>query len=169
MFTIQEFKEKKAQIAEQQKELQNSLKSVFNKGTKELFDKYPSHLGQIFWTQYTPYFNDGDPCEFTMGEFYVNGQESCDYNKDAPEFLNSLYTEEELVIRGNWKPIDRYDYKPFENGLSPERIEEFRIMEEEVQNFLNLFDYEDYRFMFGEHVEITITKDGISVEEYCHD
>lgn len=25
----------------------------------------------VKWHQYTPSFNDGDPCEFTVGEFYV--------------------------------------------------------------------------------------------------
>lgn len=32
-----------------------------------LFDKYPT-LEAIRWEQYTPYFNDGDPCEFSVGE-----------------------------------------------------------------------------------------------------
>lgn len=171
MFTIEEFKAKKEAIANQQKELQNSLTNIFNKGIKELFDKYPNHLAQISWKQYTPYFNDGDPCTFMRGEFYVNGQEAYDYGDDNPEIVDSLYTEEEIAIRNSWQPdpSNRWDYKNFNTGLSPERIKEFETVDDEVCKFLSLFSKDDYEFMFGDHIKVTITKDGISVDDYDHD
>jgi hypothetical protein len=171
MFTIEEFKAKKEAIANQQKELQNSLTDIFNKGIKELFDKYPNHLAQISWRQYTPYFNDGDPCTFRVSEFYINGQEAYDYGDDIPEIVDSLYTAEEKTLRDAWQPdpSNRWDYKSFYTGLSTERVEEFKTAEKEVYKFLGLFSEDDYEFMFDDHVKVTITRDGISVDEYDHD
>ena len=37
---------------------------------KDLFDKYPE-VTSVVWTQYTPYFNDGDACTFTVNAFCV--------------------------------------------------------------------------------------------------
>ena len=43
---------------------ENAIKELF----KELFEKHPQ-LESVSWRQYTPYFNDGDPCYFRVGEF----------------------------------------------------------------------------------------------------
>lgn len=40
---------------------EDSIKSFF----KEWFEKNPTVHG-VMWTQYTPYFNDGEPCEFGL-------------------------------------------------------------------------------------------------------
>lgn len=37
---------------------------------KEYFDKHPEVYG-VKWEQYTPYFNDGDPCEFRLNGIYT--------------------------------------------------------------------------------------------------
>jgi hypothetical protein len=41
----------------------------------KIFEKYPQ-LESIAWQQYTPYFNDGDPCRFhaNTDEMMVNGE-----------------------------------------------------------------------------------------------
>jgi len=36
---------------------------------RPMFDQFPQILA-VGWVQYTPSFNDGDPCTFRMGEFY---------------------------------------------------------------------------------------------------
>lgn len=40
-------------------------KKLLNETFRELFEKYPE-LDAIGWTQYAPYFNDGEPCEFSV-------------------------------------------------------------------------------------------------------
>lgn len=42
------------------------------KFAEELFDKYEG-LESFGWTQYTPYFMDGDPCVFSIGHSEMNG------------------------------------------------------------------------------------------------
>lgn len=52
---------------ELQKKFQESAQTLFKETTKEFFDKNPGITG-VVWTQYTPYFNDGDTCEFSVHE-----------------------------------------------------------------------------------------------------
>lgn len=46
-----------------------------------LYDVFVEHptIQTISWTQYTPYFNDGEPCEFSVhdcaGSILINGEE----------------------------------------------------------------------------------------------
>ena len=53
--------------AELQRKFQEQAQGMFKEITKEFFDKNPGITG-VVWTQYTPYFNDGDTCEFSVGE-----------------------------------------------------------------------------------------------------
>ncbi len=57
------FKSLKKQLADLRKEYQKAGKAAFGEESKELFDAHPKmkHFG---WRQYTPYFNDGEPCTF---------------------------------------------------------------------------------------------------------
>ncbi len=45
--------------------LSAELKEAFTEALQEVFDQHP-RLAKIGWRQYTPSFNDGDPCEFTV-------------------------------------------------------------------------------------------------------
>lgn len=37
---------------------------------KDYFDQHPEVYG-IKWAQYTPYFNDGEPCVFGLSDIYI--------------------------------------------------------------------------------------------------
>lgn len=37
---------------------------------QEFFDKHPC-VEAVQWTQWTPYFNDGDPCQFSVNETHI--------------------------------------------------------------------------------------------------
>lgn len=58
------------------KALNEEGREVFLKASREIFDRFPS-VRQFGWTQYTPYFNDGDECVFRTHtedeEIIVNG------------------------------------------------------------------------------------------------
>ena len=53
--------------AELQKKFQTEAQKLFKETTKEFFDKNPD-ITAFTWVQYTPYFNDGEPCEFGVGD-----------------------------------------------------------------------------------------------------
>lgn len=46
------------------KQLQEQAKTLFLESAKSVFENHPD-LKSFSWTQYTPYFNDGDTCEFS--------------------------------------------------------------------------------------------------------
>lgn len=63
--------------------LQEKGQSIFEEAAREIFKKYPN-LDSFSWTQYTPHFNDGDPCNFRVNEsLYLNGISQYDENDEA--------------------------------------------------------------------------------------
>ena len=66
----------KEEIRKIKNELREKLKNNFHGLTKELFDTYPE-LNSFGWRQYTPYFNDGESCEFRSMHDYptINGND----------------------------------------------------------------------------------------------
>lgn len=50
-------------------DFRTKMESLFHEAGADFFVKHPE-VKTISWTQYVPTFNDGDPCEFTLGEVY---------------------------------------------------------------------------------------------------
>jgi hypothetical protein len=97
-------------------------------------------LDSFGWRQYTPYFNDGDECVF--------GVSNDEYSIIVNQHENGEDEEQEV-------------------GATPE---EFKKIREAVSDFLNIFDDTDMKDMFGDHVEVTVTRKGkTETEEYSHD
>lgn len=59
-----------AKVKAMRDELSNEFKTQFKTISTEIFAKYPEIL-KFGWTQYTPYFNDGDACVFRYNDMYV--------------------------------------------------------------------------------------------------
>lgn len=101
----------------------------------------------VRWTQYTPYFNDGDVCEFSVGELYikfVGDDESGDYEDGYLERFD---------LRGNKSvaPTTFAAYTALHDALWAGHFETF------------LYD------QFGDHAEITVTKEKVVIQEYSHE
>lgn len=76
----------KAEIKKLQADLTVKNKEYFEVAAKDVFEQYPK-LESFGWTQYTPHFNDGDPCRFRVnaypGEMYINGEFQDDLSEDG--------------------------------------------------------------------------------------
>ena len=85
--------------------LQDQSKKLLEEGSKFLFDNYPE-LQKFSWTQYTPYFNDGEQCTFRAGNEYpeVNDEGEELYSSDKRSFAKplkeflSIFDDETLEI-----------------------------------------------------------------------
>jgi hypothetical protein len=64
------------------KDLTNKIISALKTEFGKIFDKYPE-LSYFTWKQYTPSWNDGEPCYFN-----VYGDEPSTYNEDGDELEN---------------------------------------------------------------------------------
>ena len=121
-----------------------ALREQFEKESREvlkpyivaLFDKYPA-LESIGWRQFTPYFNDGDACEFGLNEFVVND-----------------------LGRWSWEDGD-YDKK---NHLPKN---EMKNIFKELEDIKNALGKSVFLEVFGDHTKVSIERGGdFEIEEY---
>lgn len=62
--TIDDYLEKQAEL---QKALEDSSERLTKDFFENFFSKFPT-LTAVRWTQYAPYFNDGEPCVFGLND-----------------------------------------------------------------------------------------------------
>ena len=123
---------------------------VFAEEAKILFEAHPK-LESFSWTQYTPYFNDGESCEFSAHTDYV--------------FLNGDHDEEYDA----WS-INRSIERSFDWQDNPYTPTELDLAALDVVNFLKEFDNDDLLMMFGDHTSVTVFRDGRVENDHCdHD
>jgi hypothetical protein len=118
--------------------LKQKSTAVMHKAAQELFDEHPG-LKQFAWWQGEPW-RDGEETEFevpTRNHIEVNNHHVDDY----------------------------YVYDP--DGCELEDpSEEFEALVEAVRGFMAQFKIDDYLMMFGNGAAVSITRDGIEVEEW---
>lgn len=155
---------------------QNQMKNCFKEIFKEFFENYPE-IQAVGWNQYTPYFNDGDTCEFS-----VHGIEFADQNVNL-EDINSAYDLEESEFGYVTKPSDYWFEKAYNQGdtYAKEIVDEYnkacqnpRYKEvcegiTELSTILTSIPDDIYQNTFGDHVFVLATKNGIEVNEYDHE
>lgn len=89
-------KESVAEFRKIKEEFRVKIKDQFFNTFKQLFEKNPT-VNLVYWSQYTPYFNDGDPCRFN-----VQDDVNCvfipdlDYDNLEKYFDGSELVDEEL-------------------------------------------------------------------------
>ena len=70
------------QINNLNKQMQEKSKELMKEAFREFLEKYNDIVDNIYWTQYTPHFNDGEACEFGVNDVYIllkNDEDACDY------------------------------------------------------------------------------------------
>jgi hypothetical protein len=147
---IEKLTELSNEIAEQKKKLAEFAKTegrdAIGAAFAPLFEP-PTNLVRIEWTQYTPHFNDGDACVFSVHE---------------PTLVAD--------IEGQEREHESY-------WLKSTRVSDYRdqavadIGQPAMDRFLALWPIPGaiLKAVFGDHVKVTITKDEVTVEEYEHD
>lgn len=173
---IERINELQAARAAAQKAIEAEGKDLFTAACAELFAAHPL-LISFGWTQYTPYFNDGDECTFRCNTDYINlkvadaeeeeepvvaveGEESEDEDDEDEEEEEEDYDDEDEDDEfGSWG----LDEIP-EDKLTPKQKAGKAVLE-----LLGLFDDEDYKTFFDNHVRVTVTKNGVRTTEYSHD
>lgn len=135
------FQNAKAQMKEFQEKMKQEGKDFFLKISKELFEQNPK-LIKFGWIQYTPYYNDGDPCEFSAHVDYpkmlIDGEDESEFDEERWCSRDEKETEASQIC-------------------------------DKVTEFLSQFDDEDMELLFGDHCEVIVTREGVEVESYDHD
>lgn len=129
------------------------------------------HIIEVGWSQYTPYFNDGDPCVFSANGIWVRTQG--DVTPDDEDFYDtgesySLdYGSGVLANVKEWNTTTRaYEIKQGLAAWIYTSYEKASALDDAIQS--GAFD-DVLQEAFGDHAEVTIAKDKIRVEHYSHD
>lgn len=163
-------------IAEQKelaKKFQDQAQDLFKKTIAEFWELNPG-VNAVVWHQYTPFWNDGDTCEFSVY---------------SPTFTNATGDQLHYIKYGEFDPKEGEEddtvwatdeIKYTMTGNSKWRIEEKQkilagphvnidsciLLSEMLQSseFENIM-----KMMFDDHVKVIATRDGFDVSEYEHD
>jgi len=182
----------KKKIKDSQKQVENlkdklvkDSRELFKVSCKEIFENNPV-FKSFSWTQYTPYFNDGDSCEFSAYTDYVyidDEDEESDFHNAQIDFkevkqkektIKKLTLEiDELIKKG--KKEDDWEIKRNQNRieklnkLSLEDAEKRFNFLKDINDLLASVDQDTLETMFGDHAKVIVSKDEINVEHYDHD
>lgn len=154
MSVLESIKEKLAVIAKQKQEMVEALRKDFAPMLSPLFEKSTGKIKSVGWAQYTPYFNDGDECIFSVNTYSIkiNGEDTGE--------SDSLDWRIEYYLKGQTE----------EYPLQPEWDLELYQLVEEFKEILSSIPEDFMKDLFGDHVEVTVNSDGnIETEEYEHD
>lgn len=180
----QRMQELAAQRRTLKQEQLEASKEGFKVMSEELFGWYPT-LKSFSWTQYTTYFNDGDTCTFgarkdDLGGHGVNitfkaeGEDAADDDEDFDE--PNWYSETSYQVVGTEKVPDRWspggtrEQNKYERRPNPQYDPVKAGIADKVLEFLQAFSDEDLEEMFGDHKRITVTRRGVSVDDFTdHD
>jgi hypothetical protein len=153
-------KRKNSEINKLQTDVREISSTLFDDFRNHIFEKY-STLESFGWTQYTPYFNDGESCHF-----YAN----TDYLKINDEWVDDTnwISKTNIISWGEWDRDKREHIGRVEEE-NPNFNEELSNACQEISDFLSNFDNDFYLSKFGDHAEITITKNSVDISDCDHD
>jgi len=136
--------------ADAEKAMRRELQSSFNDAAQAFFEKAPEGT-TLMWAQYTDYFNDGDPCTFSVYSVVVRGVRD--------------WTEEE---RKDWGDEDlesyHYDEVCQRDAFSGEIEKDYLALSDFIERQDDLMQK-----LYGDHVLVKMTKAGAEVESWEHD
>jgi hypothetical protein len=141
-------------------EAREQVKPKFHEAISGFFEEF-TEIQAITWAQYTPYFNDGDECVFSTREVY---------------FVPAEIPTEELEEYGDVKDLSEWEYEEISYsanyGLCADWLEKPSPKLKKSMKAIYNFVYHNDKFfkdIFGDHVKVFITRDGVTVTEYEHD
>ena len=180
--------EQNAKIEALHKAHMKELQGDFNQIIKLFFDECPK-VQAVVWSQYTPYFNDGDECVFSVNEpcFITKNFDRDDLEnpyeyEDSDQYgtlsVPSYVGDWQAMINRSRSDMSKPNASDWAKEYYPKHIAELEQMQREfpgydvkIKAFAKLLeDNEDMlREVYGDHVAVYLTHDEVIVDEYDHD
>lgn len=174
-------------IAKMKKELEASRnkalrqgRTLFKDATREIFKKFKD-LRRFSWNQYTPSWNDGDECVFSVYvdslaiNDEVGGESECVYTLEhMHSLLSNREKEEARIIMELATKKEEWEANNLKGDLEtirtrdPKEVEEKYKTKKAIIELLEGIDESIYREMFDEGTVI-VDRTGVTVEECQHD
>ena len=147
-------------INRQQEALQEQFEKEFPVMVKDFFLAVPA-IKSVTWTQYAPYFNDGDACTFSVHDVIF----ATDENDDLEAYRGEEYET---------KDEDDESTNPLFSG-SMYSLKDKKILTKDQLSLCEKLDYmisdneSIMENMFGNGVIVVLRESGIVNEDYDHD
>ena len=178
MNKLEEIKSKMQEIATLKQGLVDQLKQDFFPIVKPLFDKLPEVIKTIGWIQYTPYFNDGDECRFSVhcdidygiriNRGYLDDLEDED-GEDVKLFGSSLYAMRHFGTDRYAEWVEKYPEDKINEETKERDLEIYNTLKE-FSDLIYSIDADILKDLFEDHSEIIVHRNGtVETEEYDHD
>lgn len=175
----QEFRETKQRIDQLKAEARSRAKITFEAGTEKLFEAHPV-IQNFGWNQYTPYFNDGEPCEFGVGEVSINlitedndappeNVQIAQHLEDVPSTWFEEYEHPFFYGYGDANKTNKEIGWGADKRLNPNYDPVYAEAQEAVLAFRNIFDEDDLEDLFGDHCVVFVTRNGVQTDDHDHD
>lgn len=138
------------------KDLTNNNKELIKEISLEILTKF--EVNAIAWCQYTPYFCDGDACEFTIGDVCLYKEIPED---EVEEYDNNL---QEYIIGQAYGQYDDGDINPKSNV-------ELNVLYDKLQSLLSLEKLQEFTFGDDKGIIITLNDDktGVNIKVKTYD
>jgi hypothetical protein len=124
----------------------------------------------VKWTQYTPYFNDGDTCVFGIGDIQFSHLDDAEYEAgdfDFPFVNLGEWICDEAAKGTDWA-VKRVEKFKLYKTIYP-RFDEVCAEVQKITEMIHFVPAEVFESAFGDSVLVICTRDGIVTEEYDHD
>lgn len=145
---------------------------------KFFFQDVPE-VTSVRWQQYTPYFNDGETCEFEVHEarFFGPLQEPDEEDsevdvcyairKQTERQFEKIGMKEEKSWDGRTRTVPAYGYVDAKRPATERELEILQRCNDLSSLISGLGDY--MQDIFGDHVQVTASATGFDVAGYDHD
>lgn len=161
-----------AELERKKKEMAKEVQENLKEGFKDFFDLVPE-AKSIVWTQYTPYFNDGDECIFRVNDYEVHETENPDYQYGDGgiklEKPSNIYYVDQAKNPNGWGASAVKEWnETLERLGGKERLEQITEAKKLLDNIFNLPD-DFFKDTFNNHVTVVATRNGFDVDDFDHD
>jgi hypothetical protein len=165
------------------KELRDEIQKTLEEIVKLFFAANP-HVASLSWHQYTPYFNDGDSCIFSVGDPQFTLKNSAastsddgdeDEDDDGDDFDDedgerpddsSFIRELRYANKQRKADIEARIESLGGKDAYEKIVADFNV----VKEFIQSIDEDHLETLYEDHVEVVCTRDGIeSIESIDHD
>jgi hypothetical protein len=153
-----------------QEEFQTKAQASMKEAFKAIFDAYPGIQG-FRWTQYAPYFNDGEECVFSVNEISVFGGNLEEDDIDSITGWGDYDGDNELVFTDGYRETNTFAWdRPFVLQAGSNALKKNAPEVSDLVSALQSGALEDVmRATFGNHVQVTANRGGFDVDDYDHD
>lgn len=154
------------QIEAQKAALVETLKPEFKSLFTPFFEKWPQ-VKKFAFTQYTPYFNDGEECVFGVRDLATCIEGIHDPEESLYEWQDGSLNDRYVTPDPTWQHSVDYNGKLV--GVFGDKLVDFAKDLKEICAAQQALPEDAMKELFGDHVIVTITREGVDVEEYDHE